>query len=209
MNPIFEAFNQHAVSYDDWFDAHENEYRLELAALMDLKHNISGVQVEVGCGSGRFAIPLGYDIGMDPSIEMLNIAKARGLSVIQAKGERLPFANDSVSAVLLVTTLCFTKHPERVLLESLRVLNQQGYLYLGFVPAESGLGISYQAKAKNHPLYKYAHFYTTKEVIQMCQTAGFIDFDFRQTLIPEHPSTVLNGFGSGGFVAMRVRKGIL
>lgn len=106
----------------------------------------------------------------------------------------------------MVATLCFAKDPQRVLEESFRILHPRGYLYLGFVPADSEVGIRYQAKAKDHPFYKFARFMTTSEVNQMCDNCGFVDFEYCQTLLPNQTASVLTGWGKGGFIAMRAMK---
>ncbi|HXF56159.1 MAG TPA: methyltransferase domain-containing protein [Actinomycetota bacterium] len=62
--------------------------------------------LEVGVGSGRFARPLGVGVGVDPAHAPLRPAAARGVRVVQAVGERLPFRDASFGAVLVVT-LCF------------------------------------------------------------------------------------------------------
>ena len=43
--------------------------------------------IEIGVGTGRFAVPLGIRWGMDPSIRMVKMAKARGLQVVAARAE--------------------------------------------------------------------------------------------------------------------------
>ena len=43
--------------------------------------------IEMGVGTGRFAVPLGIRWGMDPSIRMVKMAKARGLQVVAARAE--------------------------------------------------------------------------------------------------------------------------
>ena len=60
--------------------------------------------MEVGVGAGRFAVPLGIRWGIDPSIRMAEMAKARGLQVVAARAEGLPFTVRRFDLVLFVTT---------------------------------------------------------------------------------------------------------
>ena len=118
---IVTVFEQQAQEYDKWFDAHEPVYQAELAALRKFLHP-SGMGIEVGVGTGRFAVPLGIRFGIDPSRHMLNIARQRGLQVCQAVGERLPFRDGQFDLVLLVTVFCSVDDVPALLLQLNRVL---------------------------------------------------------------------------------------
>ena len=50
----------------------------------------------MGIKTGRFAVPLGIRWGMDPSIRMVKMAKARGLQVVASRAEALPFKDGSL-----------------------------------------------------------------------------------------------------------------
>jgi len=63
--------------------------------------------IEIGVGSGRFAVPLGIKTGVDPSPRMREIAQQKGVKVIDAVAEELPFENSQFELVLMVTTICF------------------------------------------------------------------------------------------------------
>lgn len=66
-----------------------------------------GTGLEVGVGTGRFSIPLGIGIGVEPSRAMAEIAHQRGIRVVQAPGERLPFRTEQFDFALLLTVICF------------------------------------------------------------------------------------------------------
>jgi len=51
--------------------------------------------LEVGVSTGRFAVPLGIRIGVEPANAMAEIARKRGIEVYDAKGEKLPFDDES------------------------------------------------------------------------------------------------------------------
>src|SRR3989338_7587038 len=59
--------------------------------------------LDVGCGP-YFADFLGTVIGIDPSFQLLKIAKKK-ISVALGKGEVLPFRTDAFMAVISITAL--------------------------------------------------------------------------------------------------------
>ncbi len=124
-----KIFDKHWKKYEDWFEEHKSTYCSEVKALKKAKPE--GFGLEVGVGSGRFASLLDVKIGIDPSKIMLNLAKKRGIKVIQGVGENLPFKDNIFDFVLIVVTLCFVEEPEYVLKEACRVLKRGGRLVVG------------------------------------------------------------------------------
>ncbi|MDX9959582.1 MAG: class I SAM-dependent methyltransferase, partial [Spirochaetia bacterium] len=47
--------------------------------------------MEVGVGSGNFAVPLGIGLGVEPSEEMARKAERQGIRVFRNVAEALPF----------------------------------------------------------------------------------------------------------------------
>jgi len=113
MNSI-EVFERYAKEYDNWFERNRFAYRSEIEALRILVPS-EGEGLEVGVGTGRFAVPLGIKIGVEPAKAMAEIARRRGIRVIEGKAEKLPFANSSFDFVLFVATLCFVQDPVKAL----------------------------------------------------------------------------------------------
>ncbi len=72
-----DPFDSYAMKYDEWFDRNRFVYESELQAIKELIPR-SKNSIEVGVGSGRFAVPLGIKLGVDPSKEMGKIAGKRG-----------------------------------------------------------------------------------------------------------------------------------
>lgn len=99
-------------------------------------------------GTGRFATALSLDWGIDPSEEMLRLARKRGCRVLRGEGEHLPFADAGFGWVLMVTVLCFVRDPGRVIGEAFRVLRPGGRLILGIIDPQSELG---QAPRRSNP----------------------------------------------------------
>jgi ubiquinone/menaquinone biosynthesis C-methylase UbiE len=101
-------FDSLAGVYDSWFDEQGRLiFASEVEALRQLLPLLPKPWIEVGVGSGRFAQALGIDTGLDLSSKLLEIAKNRGISVLLAKGEEMPFQDGVLGAVFLVVTLCF------------------------------------------------------------------------------------------------------
>ena len=75
-----EPFEEHAERYEQWFERHEAVYRSELNAVAHfVKPGDRGL--EVGVGTGRFAVPLGITDGVEPSQRMAQIARDKGIQV--------------------------------------------------------------------------------------------------------------------------------
>src|SRR3972149_6201638 len=92
-----KVFDRNWEKYDNWFENHGDIYSLELKALK--KGVPEGLGLEIGVGSGRFAQPLGAKIGVDPSRNMLKLAKKRSIQVILGTGENLPFKENTFDFV--------------------------------------------------------------------------------------------------------------
>ncbi len=65
----------------------------------------------MGVGTGRFALPPGITVGVEPALAMTSIARKRGIEVYEARAEELPFDNESFDFVVMVTTICFLRDP--------------------------------------------------------------------------------------------------
>ncbi|MBU0946328.1 MAG: class I SAM-dependent methyltransferase [Proteobacteria bacterium] len=167
------VFHQRAQEYDSWFDD-SLLFAIETTAIRALPFPLRGPGLEIGVGPGRFAAALGSTFGIDPAAAPLAIAKSRGIRTCQAIGEALPFRANSFATVSLLFTLCFLQNPGRVLQESRRVLEENGHIILGLVPATSVWGKNLrQKKEADHPFYKQAHFFTIGEVKTLLAEQGF------------------------------------
>jgi ubiquinone/menaquinone biosynthesis C-methylase UbiE len=185
MKRVVEAFDQHAEDYDKWFDTPEGKvlFRMEVEAVRMLTRNIEKPSLEIGVGTGRFAEELGIDTGIDLSFKSLEIAKKRGIKVEKAKGENLPFRDESFGAVFMLFTLCFVEDPEMVLFEAKRILKIGGRLIVGIINRESPWGQLYLKKrAEGHPIYRYATFYNIFEVVKMIEKTGIVVEAYSSTL---------------------------
>ncbi|MBN1493708.1 MAG: class I SAM-dependent methyltransferase, partial [Candidatus Omnitrophica bacterium] len=168
-----------------------------------------GKGLEIGVGTGRFAQVLGIKSGIDPSKNMIEIARKRGVNVKLGYGERLPFKNATFDYAVVIITICFTKNPEKVLKEAYRVLKTKGKIIIGIVDKDSFLGKFYQQKKSL--FYKHADFFSVREIADLLKDAGFLKFSYYQTLY-NHPAEIKSvqkprkGFGTGGFVVIAAKK---
>ena len=56
--PKTDPFEKYTDAYDDWFARNPEAYQAELAAIRELLPSPLGRGVEVGVGTGKFAVPL-------------------------------------------------------------------------------------------------------------------------------------------------------
>jgi SAM-dependent methyltransferase len=205
------AFDRHAVEYDRWFDQHETIYLSELHAVRALLPERSR-SVEIGVGTGRFAEPLGITCGVEPSAAMRAMARRRGIDVVEAVGESLPFGEASFDLVLMVTTLCFLDDVDQALREAHRILADGGYIVVGLLDRETELGRSYEARKGESEFYRTARFLSSAEVFDALSWAGFRDLSSVQTIFGlssgrgENLFPVEPGCGRGLFVVVRGLK---
>lgn len=200
-------FDTHAARYESWFEQHEHAYVSELNAVRSLIP-AGGEAVEIGVGTGRFAVPLGIRTGLEPSEEMREIARSRGVEVIDGVAERMPFEGERFDVALMVTTLCFLNDAKKSFKEAYRVLRHGGAFIVGFVDLASPLGARYERHREESVFYRHATFYTVDEVIALYEQAGFVHLDFAQTLFHEledisEVEPVRPGYGEGAFVVIQ------
>lgn len=172
MRDVVNAFDQYAEDYDRWFDTEEGSvlFGMEIEAVRTLMKDLEHPFLEIGVGSGRFAKELGIDFGIDLSSRLLEIAKSRGINVKKARGEKLPFGNESFDGVFILFTLCYVENPAMVISESKRVLKKGGGLIIGIINSKSLWGELYmKKKEEGHPIYRHARFYSIDEAIKMVE----------------------------------------
>jgi SAM-dependent methyltransferase len=206
-------FELHHRRYDDWFVRHAAAYQSELLAVRALLP-WQGLGLAIGVGTGRFAAPLGVQVGIDPAREVLDYATGRGITPVQAVAEALPFADDSFDYVLSVTTICFVDDASAMLSEAYRVLKPGGELVIGFIDRTSELGQHYLAHQAENVFYREATFYSTAEVEHLLHITGFSDPLWAQTLSKtleeiREVEPLRSGYGQGAFVVVKANRPLL
>jgi len=170
----WEIFECLAKKYDKWYDANPHLFQKEVNCLRELIPQNAKKCLEIGVGTGRFAEKLGIKYGLDPSLNMLKLAKGRCDNLIRGDGAQLPIKSLSFDCVLMIATLCYLDYPEKVLEEIRRVLKDDGFLIVCIFPAESGLGKEYIKKGeRGHPIYSLATFYKLKDAEKLIEKFGF------------------------------------
>ena len=101
-----KSFEKYNKEYDEWFIRNKTIYLAELSAIKSLIPP-GKIGVEIGVGSGRFALPLGIKVGVEPSKKMAEISRDRGVQVYKGVAENLPFDSETFDFALMVTTICF------------------------------------------------------------------------------------------------------
>jgi len=205
--PKIEAFEKHVDAYEEWFVRNRFAYKSELQAIRALLPE-EGIGIEIGAGTGRFARPFGIKLGVEPAKKMREIARKKGIEVINGVAEALPFNNNKFDFALMVTTICFLDDIEISFKEVFRVLKFKGLFVIGFVDSNSLLGLVYQKHKNQSCFYKEAKFYSTDEVASYLKKSGFRDLTFMQTIYRDlrglkEIEPVNEGYGKGSFVVVR------
>ena len=180
----FSPFNELASEYDAWYDGDGNLiFFIEVQAFRTLLPDLPKPWLEIGVGSGRFAQALGIETGIDPSTNLVNMARKRGINAFDSRGEQRFFDEESFGAVFLIVTLCFLGAPLAVLKEVNHILIPGGKIVLGLVLKESPWGQFYLKKrSEGHRFYRYATFYSCDEVAKLLAQAGFVTEKINSTL---------------------------
>jgi len=208
--PRIEPFDNHTLQYDAWFERHHIIYQSELLAVKKVIPG-TGNGIEIGIGSGRFAMPLGINFGIEPSQKMSQLAVKRKLLIIRGVGEAIPVANETFDFVLLVTTICFLDDVHKTLKEINRILRENGCIIIGFVDKESKIGKKYQKNKESNVFYSEARFYSVHDILFHLEKASFSQFVFYQTLFNQineitQIEPVKPGYGDGSFVVVKGKK---
>ena len=224
-------FEQYAEKYDAWFLENTNVLYSEAALVAYFLRKGEKI-LSIGCGSGLFEriLRTDYDItvedGVEPSSDMAQIARARGMKVTVATAEDYVAAPESYDTILYNGCPGYITDLDLALSHSYDALKTGGKVILIDIPKESSYGLLYNlAKALgtwDHPLLEgvqpkdpypielvtKACWRTTAEKVGSMRKAGFSDFEYAQTLTT-HPlnsgdylQKPLPGYDSGDYVAI-------
>lgn len=174
-----------ARHYDAWYDTDAGAAILatETTALRSLVEAFPEPRLEIGVGTGRFAAALGARFGLDPSLDLLRLARRRGILPVQGVGEAVPLTSGYFGTVVMAFTLCFLADPAAALAEDRRLLTDRGGLVIGFLPLGTPWADSYAARGRQgHPIYRHARFYTVAEVDHLLTQTGFRVLHHHSTL---------------------------
>jgi SAM-dependent methyltransferase len=140
----------------------------ELDALRRLLGPGSGRCLDIGCGTGLATAALEelgwHAVGVDPSDDLLELARGRSLEVLRAAAEALPFADDTFDAAVSVWTHTDVDDFPGMLAEVARVLRPgSAFVYVGAHPCFVGphsefvgaLGVPRQLHRGYRPARRY------------------------------------------------------
>lgn len=219
------AFQKEAKDFDFWFSKNKNVFESELLAEKELLPDSENA-VSIGVGSGLFASRLGIKKGVEPSEDMANLARQKGLEVKIGAAEDIPYEDEKFDTVLLSTVLSYCKDPLKALKESFRILKQGGHVIVSFLPREGSYTMLYDLarvhgqfdpdRAPEHPypvkFIKGANWISIERVKELLQDVGFEDLEYVQSLT-RHPRYTdegiekpARGYKQGDFVVIRARK---
>ncbi len=208
--PRTKPFDEHYEKYEEWFSKNRSVYQSELKAI---GHFIPqrGKGVEIGIGSGKFAVPFGIKVGVEPSKAMRKLAREKRIRVYNAVAESLPFGVGQFDFALMVTTICFVDDIKKSFQEVERILINGGYFIIGFVDRASSLGRRYEKEKEANVFYREATFFSTEEVLSLLGECGFEEPEVIQTVFGELAEIrsiqdYKEGYGEGGFVVIQARK---
>lgn len=203
--PMNRRFTQLAEEYEAWFESHKETVESEIAAVERVMPKGYTRALEVGVGTGRFAEALGIQEGVEPAEGMAHYAKKRGITVMLAEAESLPFEDSTFDLITMVTVLSFLRDPEQALSEVRRILTNEGAFVLAFLDRATPLGRVYDARKEENPFYRGVRFFTAHEVDALLHDTGFTVVERAQTVYTKENKAhdVREGNGEGVFAVLR------
>lgn len=228
---INRNFDRFAEKYDSWFLKNANVLASE-AALVAYFLRPEEKILSVGCGSGLFEhiLKTEYGItvteGIEPSADMAEIARARGMNVEICTAEEYDPKGKVYDTILYNGCPGYITDLDKALANSNAALRKGGKVILIDIPKESSYGIMYNlAKTLgtwDHPLLEgilppnpypielaaKACWRTTAEKVVSLEKTGFGKFEYAQTLMT-HPvysddkvEQPASGYDRGDYVAI-------
>ncbi len=176
------VFHERSQEYDHWFDENERVYQAKLAALQQFIPRL-GIRVEIDVGTGRFAVPLGVAVGIEPAWHMAQIAHRRGIAVCQAVGDQLPFRESQFDFPLARPRHLLRRRGAAATHRRALRAQTAGRTVMGLIDRNSAFAQSYEARRATSTFYRQARFYSATQVGAWTQEAGFFGLEFRQTLL--------------------------
>lgn len=139
--------------------------------------------LDIGTAGGAFldaAKRYGYDAyGMEPSADLVNRGKARGLKIEQGTIESHSFETGSFDMVCLWDVIEHLPDPKTALIEIKKLIKPNGILLINF----PDIG-TWQAKLAKEKFWwilsVHLHHFTRKSIADICQRTGFEAFHFQR-----------------------------
>jgi ubiquinone/menaquinone biosynthesis C-methylase UbiE len=206
-----KSFEEHVKDYDSWYDENEAMFESEAEALREMLPIGDLRGIEIGVGTGRFALALGLKEGVEPLEAMRLMALERGIEVMPAEAEHLPYKDMQFDFVLMAYCISYIMDVHTALKEVNRVLKHDGAFILGFIEKNSAIGRHYAQKRQSSVFYRQAIFYSVDKLQEELKRSGFKKFEFRQTLFGNfdeitefQPSQ--EGYDKGSYIVIKAQK---
>ena len=201
------VFDQNAETYDAWFEENKHLFQSELAAIKQLLP-ASGKSIEIGAGTGLFAVSLGVETGIEPSENMRSKAVERGMTVFAGRAEQLPLADGAYDVALMITVDCFLEDIAQAFAEAWRILSAEGCFLVAFIDRETPLGKIYVQKQQTSLFYRQARFRSAREIEECLTAVGFRVVESRQTVfsMENRWQQPRSGSGEGVFCVIKAQK---
>lgn len=193
--------------YELWFKQNNHIFDSEISAVRQLLPE-TGRGIEIGVGTGLFAAALGIKEGIEPALEMAEMAVARGISVINAAAEKLPLNDGSFQFALMVTVDCFLNDVRQAFSEVWRILDNDGIFVIAFIDRATDLGRQYDKRKSTDEFYKYADFHSSEEMVSLLENTGFKIMERLQTIfrMENEEQEIRKGNGEGVFAVIKAAK---
>ncbi len=130
------TFDEYSDIYDAWFQRNETLLESELRLVAHVLGNNPGRTLSVGCGTGLFEQLLrnryGISIteGLEPSPAMAEIARKRGMTVIEAGAEKMPLEDAGYDTVMFNGSPGYIGDLNAAAAEAYRLLKAGGRILL-------------------------------------------------------------------------------
>jgi SAM-dependent methyltransferase len=148
--PTETLYDRTAYVYDFRHSSPATE-RVRILEKRLVKRYAKGRTLDVGCGTG-YHLGLAEDIvGLDPSKEMLEKAKAKGKPLVRGKGEHLPFGDGEFDSVLCLFSVLNVCDSEKVAGEIRRVLRPGGIAIVSVASAWDHTHMAFWRKLRTDP----------------------------------------------------------
>lgn len=208
LSKQLEPFELYAPEYDEWFDRFPYIFQSEVEALREMLPAGESHGIEVGLGTGRFSKALGIKEGVEPSFSMRKIAVTRGVEVMDAVAEKLPYKDLHFDFVIMASCISYFFSMKKAFQEANRVLKKGGCIIIGFIEKDSPIAREYEEKRLKSTFYKHAIFYHTAKIAKVMDEAGFKDLEYVQTLFGtlneiDELQPFIPGYGSGSYVVVK------
>ena len=200
-------FDSDAKKYEEWFKKNDKLFASELLALKELIPNFE-TGIEIGIGSGIFAVPLAIKTGVEISDAMAKEARKKGIEVYKGEAEDLPINDKSFDFALMVTVDCFLNDVEKAFTQVHRILKEGGIFVIAFLDRVTELGQVYEKNKHKHKSYRDANFHSAEEIMDFLKNTGFEILDKRQTVfsLQNEMQEVKKGVGEGLFAVLKAKK---